>query len=174
MISALGGTVRSYRQVMFWFQPDGPSEWFRADRMPVYIRLPDAQHDMFYGFPSLANSSGELKIAGEQFDRACEPDALNRLVSDSEKQAMYHAAASSLRITPRCVRAVACQYTVTLDFNFVIDHYPESDRVWFASACSGHGFKHSAAVGETLAELATHGNTRFDLSSFTLDRLGQS
>jgi sarcosine oxidase len=68
------------------------------------------------------------------------------------------------------VRAVVCKYTVTRDFAFVIDHPPETERVWFASACSGHGFKHSAAVGEVLAEIVVTGQTRFDLSRFRLDR----
>ena len=69
------------------------------------------------------------------------------------------------------MRAVVCKYTATPDYHFAIDHHPESDRVWFASACSGHGFKHSAAVGEALAEIALTGRTRFDLSPFRFARL---
>ena len=84
---------------------------------------------------------------------------------------MHAVAAPHVRIGTRCVRAVVCMYTVTRDFDFVIDRSPETERVWFASACSGHGFKHSAAVGEALAEIATSGETHFDLSRFTLDRL---
>jgi sarcosine oxidase len=83
---------------------------------------------------------------------------------------MYAIAAPHVRIAPGCLRAVACKYTVTPDFGFVIDHAPADDRVWLASACSGHGFKHSAAVGEALAELASDGHTQFDLSPFRLER----
>jgi sarcosine oxidase len=49
---------------------------------------------------------------------------------------------------------VVCKYTVTPDFAFVIDRHPDSDRVWLASACSGHGFKFAPAVGKHLAALA--------------------
>ena len=47
----------------------------------------------------------------------------------------------------------------------------ESDRVILASPCSGHGFKHSAAIGEAIAQLALDGRSRFDLSAFTMRRL---
>jgi sarcosine oxidase len=43
--------------------------------------------------------------------------------------------------------------------------------VLFASACSGHGFKHSAALGEALAQLLTTGRSAVDLSCFSLARL---
>jgi len=57
--------------------------------------------------------------------------------------------------TSRCVRAnhIACTpwfRTIALSLINGID----SERIWFASACSGHGFKHSAAVGEALAQKA--------------------
>jgi sarcosine oxidase len=38
------------------------------------------------------------------------------------------------------------------------------------SACSGHGFKFAGVIGEALAELATTGTTRHDLSRFQLAR----
>jgi sarcosine oxidase len=39
-----------------------------------------------------------------------------------------------------------------------------------ASPCSGHGFKHSPAIGEALAELALAGQSRLDLTPFSLAR----
>ena len=83
---------------------------------------------------------------------------------------MHALASPHLRMSSRCRRTVVCKYTVTPDYHFVIDHTSDTDRVWFASACSGHGFKHSAAVGEALAEMTTEGHTQFDLSAFRLDR----
>lgn len=54
----------------------------------------------------------------------------------------------------------------------MIDRHPEHRGVIFASACSGHGFKHSAAVGEALAEML-QGRTpsHVDLKPFTLKKL---
>jgi sarcosine oxidase len=39
-------------------------------------------------------------------------------------------------------------------------------NVIVASPCSGHGFKHSAAIGECLAQLAITGRSELDLSAF--------
>jgi sarcosine oxidase len=37
-----------------------------------------------------------------------------------------------------------------------------------ASPCSGHGFKHSAAIGETLAQMVT-GEQHLDISPFAFN-----
>jgi len=39
-----------------------------------------------------------------------------------------------------------------------------------ASPCSGHGFKHSAALGEAVAQRVLHGASDVDLHPFRLDR----
>ena len=170
LVPVLTDHVRVCRQVMFWFVPEGDHASFTPERMPVYVRVSDTPGRMFYGFPAIDGPGGGLKIAGEQFERADGPDEIDPEVSADEEAAMYARAAPHLHIGARCVRAVVCKYTVTPDFDFAIDHPPETERVWFASACSGHGFKHSAAVGEVLAEIIVSGKTRFDLSRFSLDR----
>lgn len=170
LLPELRTLARTYRQVQFWFKPDGPPELFRPDRMPVCIRIPDSTSGMFYGLPVVGEDEGGLKIAGEQFEHTCDPDRLEREVTEAEKQHMYELASPSLRISRDCVRSVACQYTVVPDYDFVIDRLPEADNIWIASACSGHGFKHSAGVGEALAGLVAEGTTPFDLWPFRLSR----
>lgn len=174
LMPQLAKRARIFRQVLFWFESGGPHNLFTPDRMPVYIRVPDAGTGMFYGFPAVNGPDGGFKMAGEQFDRTCAPDEIEPDVHAEEIAAMHAIASPHLRIRSRCVRTVVCKYTVTPDFHFVIDHAPDSDRVWFASACSGHGFKHSAAIGEALAEVTTEGRTQFDLSAFRLDRFDTS
>jgi len=158
--------ARVYRQVLFWFEPDGANEEFAPERMPVFIRLPEPGAEMFYGFPAINGAGGGMKIAAEQFEHAIEPDAMATEVTGEEVRAMHTTAAPFLRISERCVRAMACKYTVMPGSRFVIDRHPESERVWVVSACSGHGFKHSAAVGEALAEMVGDGKTAYDLSAF--------
>ena len=53
---------------------------------------------------------------------------------------------------------------------FLIDYLPENKRIIVASPCSGHGFKHSAAIGEVLAELAINGKSKIDISAFSFDK----
>ena len=68
------------------------------------------------------------------------------------------------------LRAVpaACLYTHAPDADFVIGADPRSGRILIASACSGHGFKHSAAVGELLARMLLEGAA--PPAPFRLDR----
>jgi glycine/D-amino acid oxidase-like deaminating enzyme len=37
---------------------------------------------------------------------------------------------------------------------FILDRLPGHGRIIVASPCSGHGFKHSAGVGDALAQMA--------------------
>ncbi len=73
-------------------------------------------------------------------------------------------------LRPSAVKSVTCLYTVTPDSHFLIDRHPENERILVVSPCSGHGFKHSAAIGEAAAETITKGQSRIDLSAFTLSR----
>jgi sarcosine oxidase len=73
-------------------------------------------------------------------------------------------------ISNRCGTAASCLYTVTPDSNFIIDVHPDNDRIIIASPCSGHGFKHSAAIGAALAEQVIDGKSQIDMSSFSLKR----
>jgi sarcosine oxidase len=158
--------TRTYRQLLHWFQTDGPKDMFSPENMPIFIRVPDATHSMFYGFPELGGSGKGLKIAGEQFDIPCNPDLLDKTVTSEETQTMFESASTHLRIRAKCIRSVACQYTVTPDFGFLIDHHPENNKVWIASPCSGHGFKHSAGIGEVLSKALTENTTPDTLSPF--------
>jgi sarcosine oxidase len=174
LVAGLGAHARVFRQTLFWFDIDGPRDRFDPKRMPVYIRVPDCGAAMFYGFPAIDGPHGGMKVAGEQFERSEAPDDISLEVTEDEVRAMHDLAAPHVPITSRCLRTVVCKYTVTPDFNFVIDRHPGCDRVWLASACSGHGFKHSAAVGEALAEMCLKRPATFDLSRFKLNRFIQS
>ena len=77
-------------------------------------------------------------------------------------------------VADKCLKAITCLYTVTPDFGFVIDRHPQCERVLLVSPCSGHGFKHSPAIGEALAELSTGGAARFDLAPFALKRFART
>ena len=63
-------------------------------------------------------------------------------------------------------------FTVTPDFGFVIDTLPGQDRITIIAACSGHGFKHSPAIGEAVAQTICGESGRVDLGAFRLARQG--
>ncbi|HVU19130.1 MAG TPA: N-methyl-L-tryptophan oxidase [Rhizomicrobium sp.] len=161
-----------YRQVLLWFQPRDGVAAYRPDRFPIFIwELPDAQQGI-YGFPAIDGATGGIKIASESFAETTDPKSVWRKVSPDEIAAVHerYVAPFFPDITPVCVRSAACLYTVTPDSGFIIDTHPVSDRIMIASPCSGHGFKHSAAIGEALADWALGGESRHDLSAFGLAR----
>ncbi|HLV84646.1 MAG TPA: N-methyl-L-tryptophan oxidase, partial [Devosia sp.] len=64
-----------------------------------------------------------------------------------------------------------CIYTATADSGFVIDWHPRLANVLAVSPCSGHGFKHSAAIGEAVSATLMGQESTLDLSPFALARL---
>jgi sarcosine oxidase len=173
LIPELEPLLRVYRQTLFWFAIDGPAAPFEVDRCPIFIWEVTGRKHGIYGFPAIDGANGGVKIATEQFESTDDPEAVRRDVTGDEVRSMYEECVAPYLsgVSSRCLRAAVCLYTVTPDFGFVLDRHPTLDRVILASPCSGHGFKHSPALGEALAAMATGGETRFDLSQFALSRL---
>ena len=160
---------RIYRQTQVWFEIEDRGA-FAPDRFPVFIWELQNSTRGIYGFPAL-DGAHTIKIASESFETTTTPANVNRDVSVDEVTAMYNLAAPNLRgVTSRCLNSAACLYTVTADFGFVIDTQPDCERIIIASPCSGHGFKHSPAIGEMLADMALGQTPRFDLRPFRLAR----
>jgi sarcosine oxidase len=163
-----------YRQVLTWFELSPDAVDHTPGAMPVFIwGLRDG--NAFYGFPAI-DGKREVKVAEEQLDVPTSADEASFDVEDGEPRALYE---SLLRtrlpgLSSRCDRAARCLYTVTPDANFVIDEHPGIDGVLLVSPCSGHGFKHSAGVGEAIAQRVTTGSSDVDLSAFRLDRFAES
>ena len=160
------------RQVMYWFDiTEDCRSTFAAPGFPIFIWIfAEGGEFGFYGFPTLDGKT--IKIATEQFTAITDPDHVQRTVTREEEQSMYrdYVQGRLPGISDRCGAAASCLYTTTPDSNFAIDVHPDNDRIIFASPCSGHGFKHSAAIGEALAEQVIDGKSKIDISSFSLKR----
>ena len=172
---AYANLLRVYPQTLYWFAPDDTAA-FAPGRFPIFIWRHGAGDDEhFYGFPVVPGSDG-VKVATEQFTQTIEPDAIREAPTtvDAERMHASQVQGRLVGVSPRCLRAVTCLYTVTPGFGFVIDRHPDWERVLVASPCSGHGFKHSAAIGEALAERAIDGTSRLDLTPFSLARFATS
>lgn len=165
------GLFKIYRQVLHWFDVSQAYDQYKLGEFPIFIwsfgRWAD---DYFYGFPAIDGSEGGLKVATEDYRTTTLPDHVVRDVGPEEPAVVFaNYVTGKLRgIREQSVRSAVCLYTVTPDSNFVIDWIDEN--VLLASPCSGHGFKHSSAVGETLAELALTGSSAIDTSPFSVHR----
>ena len=161
-----------YRQTLFWFDIEGPMTSFLPEHFPIFIWELQDRKQGIYGFPAIDGPGGGLKLGAEHYDATTSADAIDRTVTQAEIESMRERFVAPFLpgLSRRCVRSAVCLYTVTPDFGFVIDRHPASERVLIASPCSGHGFKHSAAIGEALAQIVVDGVSRLNLSSFSLSR----
>jgi sarcosine oxidase len=163
-----------YRQTLCWFDLASNAERYSPDRFPIFIWITGTcVQDMLYGFPAVDGPNSGIKVATETYESTVDPDAVPRDVSDAFVAGMHanYIAPRLPDVSDRCLRTATCLYTVTPDGKFVIDYADENHNVVFASACSGHGFKHSPAVGEALVQRALGLPTSIDLSGFALQRL---
>lgn len=162
--------LRVTRQVLHWFVAEDPTAWVPGS-CPVFVRMYGAgDEDYFYGFPALDGAS--VKVASEQYADTTTADSALRTVAPGEAAAMHrtHIAGRLRGISARAAKSHACLYTNTPDADFLIDTHPAMNRVTVISACSGHGFKHAAAIGEAVAATIATGRSDLDLSPFRLRR----
>lgn len=160
-----------FQQTMFWFDVEKAIAPFMIGNFPVFYWATRTINGI-YGFPAISGLLGGVKIATEQYVVEADPDNALQPITQPEIDAMYETCVRPYinGLSRRCIKAARCFYTVTPDFGFVIDRYPECENVLIASPCSGHGFKHSAAIGEVLRDIATTGESKIDVSSFSLKR----
>lgn len=140
------------RQVLHWLEVEsGDIDW---TNYPVWMwGFGPNPEDFIYGFPSLDGKT--VKMASESFIDSDHPDRLDRTVSVEEQELFWNekVAGKILGLKREFVKSVVCFYTVTEDARFVIESLPWMENVLLVSACSGHGFKHSAALGERLSKM---------------------
>ncbi|MBN7809937.1 N-methyl-L-tryptophan oxidase [Algoriphagus sp. H41] len=144
------------RQVLHWLEiGEGAGEW---TRYPVWMwGFGPRPEDFLYGFPSLDGRT--VKMATESFVDAGHPDALIREVTEAEQKLFWKEKVEGriAGLRPVFARSEVCFYTVTSDARFVTKAMEGMENVLLVSACSGHGFKHSAALGERIAKQLLQG-----------------
>lgn len=164
--------LQVYRQTLHWFEIEGDASRYKPEHFPVFIWELSDWPQGIYGFPMIDGAG--IKIATEYYEQTILPDAVARSVSPEEVAVVRDRLAlpNFKGLSGRNTKSAVCLYTVTPDAGFIIDHLPQSDRVIAASCCSGHGFKHSAALGEVLADMVQNRRPALDIAPFRLARFG--
>lgn len=158
------------RQLLHWYEAES-YEPFTPARLPAFIWfVTDRLEDYFTGFAVTDPSEG-IKMVASRDGPAIDPETVVP-ATEAESQEFYdlHVGPNMAGITRKVLKSATCFYTETPDHGFIIDRHPAMDKVLVVSACSGHGFKHSAAIGEAVAETIHDGASRIDLSAFSLAR----
>jgi sarcosine oxidase len=156
-----------YRQVIYWFEAEDLTP-FLAENLPFVIWIGDKLEDYFCLFPVLPEGTQAVKMMTEEYLENVHPDDVDRTVHPHEIARMvnYFIPQKVRGVTSNLVKAKVCLYTVTPDEHFLIDWHPEQKNVLVVSPCSGHGFKHSAGIGEAISQLILTGESDIDLSPF--------
>jgi sarcosine oxidase len=168
LIPALETKAVPERQALGWFLPQKP-ELFSPNVFPVSNI--DSAVGHFYQFPAWGIPGFKIGLyhhlheTGHADDLSREPNAVDE---EALRRGIRHMFPDADGPT---LRLATCLFTNTPDEHFVIDTLPGAPEVVVASPCSGHGYKFASVIGEALADLATKGESRLDLSLFDIDRL---
>jgi sarcosine oxidase len=165
------------RQTLHWFAPtkpeEGQPELWSDPAAPVFIWFHSADGEAFlYGFPPAEDGLPGIKVATEQYAQASDPDAIDTTVSLVESTAIYreHVAERLHGVSTEAIAAKACLYTFNsradAEGRFMIGPAPQAPAALVVSACSGHGFKHSAGLGEAIVQHLRGEPSACDLSKF--------
>lgn len=164
----LGASLQIERQVVAHFTPGSHAEWFGPERFPIFA-FEQADGDFFYGFADLGSG---VKVARHHGGAIVSTDSIDRNVCADDIEMVRAFMARHLpQANGALLASTACVYSNTPDFHFIIDHLPDTERVFIASVCSGHGFKFASVIGEIMADLVQDRPVRFDLSMFSAQRL---
>lgn len=147
--------LRVTRQEVYWFEAD--LDVWRADDAAFAIWAGATIADYLGVFAITANAPLQaVKLVPEQFEVSTAPETVDRQITDADVE-RFHQTMVVPRlegVSDRCVHRAVCLYTNTTDDHFLIDRHEAVDAATIVSACSGHGFKHSPAIGEALARRA--------------------
>ncbi|KAH7346097.1 FAD dependent oxidoreductase [Pyrenochaeta sp. MPI-SDFR-AT-0127] len=138
---------------------------FEMSKFPVWIYF---DNESFYGFPTFgeptikcARDSSQNFMTPDQRSYVHSPRLLEQLTSfidglipDGDRQTL---------------RTVTCQYTTTIDRNFIISPLEKHPNIIVALGAA-QAFKFAPAIGRVLAELAIDGRTREDISKWSLPK----
>lgn len=167
LLAELSLPLTVWRVVTAYFDPAGPL--FDAGSFPFYLL--EVPEGTYYGLPNLPGQG--MKAGRHDAGEVCTSQTIRRTVDANEVDEIRSmmdiympSAADTLKEVSTCI------YTMTPDEDFIIDRHPAHPQVAYVSACSGHGFKFSASIGEALAQLSLEDTMSPLISSFSAARFG--
>ncbi|MFQ3610671.1 MAG: FAD-dependent oxidoreductase, partial [Fimbriimonadales bacterium] len=149
LLAGLSLPLRVTRQTYAYFGYEDEGAPFSPMFLPVWIEA--TRH--FYGFPHDGVQTG-VKVAWHQLGETVDPDQPVRAVDEADIEPIRDYLRQRLPLvqSETVLQAQTCLYTNTPDERFLIQPLPSDPRIWFASACSGHGFKFAILNGRRVAE----------------------
>lgn len=171
LLAELGVRLTVTRQTVGWFgSQSGPN--LNLGSFPAYAV--EREGFFVYGIPSGAGEDlNGIKVACHNLGPEIGPDDNQPDLTSSEINDLCAKAKLALPGAELTLRkSISCKYSNSPDGNFIIDHHPRYENVYFAAGFSGHGFKFGPVVGEVLADFAQFGKTTHEIDFLSLQRFG--
>lgn len=158
------------RKPVFWF-PAGPHHDVTAGNSTFFFETSEGQ---FYGFPRIDGAT--IKVAEHTGgDPVADPAAVDRSQHRADLERVQAFLDRHLAdVDPQPALHSVCMYTRTPDCHFIIDRHPQYPEVILGMGFSGHGFKFTTVLGETLADLALEGRSGLPIDFLSAARLQKS
>jgi glycine/D-amino acid oxidase-like deaminating enzyme len=156
----LGNIITCTKQAVYYFGVPA-TEAAAYDHFPVWVDVDG--RDFYYGIPGNAHRGFKIgvDIRGAQFDPSTDDRTVDAAVLAGARSFLEHRF-PGLTNAP-LVESRVCPYENSPDGNFLVDLLPETDNVLIVGGGSGHGFKHSPALGELVAGALAGGESIPDL-----------
>jgi glycine/D-amino acid oxidase-like deaminating enzyme len=169
LLGELPERLRPSVQTVAYLEPPAAlaERWRQA---PLLLnRLPVASGGV-YVLPPRAGT--RLKIGDYDHTFTGDPGE-NRVVRPEHLDRLIEAAHRALDgfDNYRVIEAKSCFYTVTADERFVLR--PLGAKAWLLSACSGHGFKFGALIGEAAADAVDGSRSAEEVAEWVSSRLAE-
>lgn len=166
-LKAMSIPLKVRRKALFWYDVNNQDYAVDSGCPTFFYELPEGD---FYGFPQIDQFG--LKIAEHSGGQPVS-DPLNlELAIDADDQNRIERFLHDYMpgVTSRCLKHVACMYTMSPDEHFIVDRHPEHPQVAFAAGLSGHGFKFAGVLGEALTDLVLDGRTSIPIDFLSYKR----
>jgi sarcosine oxidase len=166
-LAAVGLPLTTVRIVNAYVTPSRPDLWSLEAGAPNFML--DVPEGTFYGLPAMDGMG--LKIGMDDTSQPTTPETIDRVVHESDLAPLRAVLDRYLPGASGPVeRTLTCMYTVTPDWNFVVEQHPEHPQISYGAGFSGMGFKFSPVIGEILADLTESGRSSYDLSGLESNR----
>ncbi|GAA1980854.1 N-methyl-L-tryptophan oxidase [Isoptericola halotolerans] len=141
-----------------------------VDDLPVFMReLDDGR--VLWGHGVLPGADPTVVKLGVEAATPLPPDGEVRPLAPQDwAPVLERAPVAFPGVRAEGVTGAACPYDRTRDGQFVIGPVDDGRQVWVAGGCNAHGFKHSAGIGEAVAEGIVEGRTSLPVGAFAPDR----
>jgi sarcosine oxidase len=171
LVSQLRSTAVPERQVVLWTEVLEP-DLFTPSRFPVFnLQASEDDSERYYGFPAHGRPGFKIGLYHHLRERG-DPEELRRAPDEEDEELLRRGIRAYFpKADGPTMARQSCLFTNTPDGHFILDVHPEHPSVAIAAGFSGHGFKFCSVIGEVMADLATRGQSDYDLTPFRIARL---